>query len=98
MTFIVADASEPITVVVRDEGVEVDLGAPADTDQLRVKGDPQSIYVFLTGHSDQGSPIGVEIDGTGDAVDRLNLLIERVRESRLGQLPAGQQGHGVASS
>jgi DNA-binding HxlR family transcriptional regulator len=75
LTVRVQTGNEPATLEVRDDGVDMNLGAVGDA-QVEVEGGPEEVFAFLTGAADARS-LGVSVRGPGEAVRRLRALTER---------------------
>jgi DNA-binding HxlR family transcriptional regulator len=76
LTVLVKTGNEPATLRVDPDGLDMNLGEPADGAQVEVVGGPEEVFAFLTGATDARS-LGVSVGGPDEAVRRLRALTRR---------------------
>ena len=80
LTVLVQTGDQPATIELDDDGVSMNVGAPASSEQVVVvEGEPEGVFALLTGTSNNRNRARASIRGPSDAVRRLHALAARSR-------------------
>jgi DNA-binding HxlR family transcriptional regulator len=80
LTVLVQTGDEPATIELDDDGVAMNVGAPAPSEQVVVvEGEPEDVFALLTGIGAKRNRARASVRGPRDAVRRLHALADRSR-------------------
>lgn len=80
LTVFVQTGDQPATIELGDEGLAMNVGAPASSEQVVVvEGEPEDVFALLTGMATSRNRTEASVRGPRDAVRRLRALAARSR-------------------
>lgn len=84
---------EPVVLAIGSEGLTTHLGVPRTDPDVEIEGDPESVYLLVSGTGDPGDRVSVS--GTEDGIERMQTLVRRARAAspdseRVHRLGSGQ--------
>ena len=89
LTVLVQTGDDPATIELRNDGVAMNVGAPASSEQVVVvEGEPEDVFALLTGTGNKRNRARASVRGPRDAVRRLHRtshLVVGQRHSLLGR-------------
>lgn len=75
LSVVIRVGGEPVILEITEDGLTTSLGVPGSEPDVEIEGDPDGVYLLLSGSGDTDEDVTV----TGPGVDRLHALVDQVR-------------------